>query len=101
MARIMEYEGLKEADQKIIDRLYSSGDSPVRKTTAELNAEIDDFTKGWLSQRLNHLKDEGFLTVEKEGRKKFYILSETHKEVLQLVTIKKKDIEFVEEKQVK
>lgn len=94
----MGLKELQDSDRKIIRHLLGTDrETKVSKTHTELDNEIDDITTSWISQRLNHLVEEGFLEVEKEGRKKYYSLAEDHAQVLQLMDIKEKDAEFVQE----
>ncbi len=96
----MAINELKEIDRKIIDRLLPRDEEEVRKTNAELTAAIEEAGKSWLSKRLKYLTEEGFVEVEKDGRKKYYSLSEDRSRLLRLMNIKEKDSEFIKETSV-
>lgn len=98
----MKLEDLEESDRKIIRHLNSNEgwDESLRKTHTELDNEIDDITTSWISQRLNHLVEEGFLEVEKEGRKKYYTLAESRNKLLRFMTFREDDVEFIRETSV-
>jgi DNA-binding HxlR family transcriptional regulator len=95
----MGLKQLQESDRKIIRHLVSTdGETErVRKTHKDLDEEVEDVSTSWISQRLNYLVDEGFLEVEKEGRKKYYSLADDYSEILQLMDVKEQDAEFIRE----
>lgn len=94
----MELKELQESDRKIIRHLISTDrEERLEKTHTELKKQIEDISETWLSQRLNHLAEKGFLNVEKEGRKKYYRLAEGYSEILHLMNTKEKDAEFIRE----
>lgn len=93
----MGLKELKEIDRKIIEQLMpQTEDDEVKRTNSELTESIENASKGYLSQRLNYLTEEGFVDVEKEGRKKFYSISDEYIHLLRKDRKRTQDSEFIQ-----